>query len=214
MNEINYLKDWTVCKSRYNKKRRKNIIKTLIKHQQPKIDKINNNDTKNSNVSTYENHACVVTAAKNVSKTYYMPKMLEDISNKRPIQIMTRSPNQFPNYKTSFEIELINEYKGSVVLFDDMLDARNSSEVDEVYTRKRHEDLKVFFISQSYFGSPRQSIRINSDRLILFKQTLRDVQSLFCDIGAYDMKYDELKEMCHITWSESFNYRCIDMKKK
>ena len=33
------------------------------------------------------------------------------------------------------------------------------------------------------------------------------------DIGAYDMKYDEFNEMCHQTWSEKFNYQCIDMTK-
>ena len=47
-----------------------------------------------------------------------------------------------------------------------------------------------------------------------FKQTLRDVQSMYYDIGAYDMKYDEYKEMCHKVWDEKFNYLCIDMIKK
>ena len=78
-----------------------------------------------------------------------------------------------------------------------MLGARNSSQIDEFYTRGRREGLGLFYVSQSYFGLPRQSIRNNSDRLILFKQTLRDVQNMYYDIGAYDMKYDEFEEMCH-----------------
>ena len=65
-----------------------------------------------------------------------------------------------------------------------MLGVRNSSQIDEFFTRGRHEDLNVYYTSQSYFGLPRQSIRNNSDRLILFKQTLRDVQSMYFDIGA------------------------------
>ena len=97
--------------------------------------------------------------------------------------------------------------------FDDMLGAKNSSQVDEFFTRGRHEDLDVYYISQSYFALPRQSIRNNSDQLILFGQTLRDVQSMYQDIGAYDMKYDEFKEMCHKAWDERFNYLCIDMVK-
>ena len=52
-----------------------------------------------------------------------------------------------------------------------------------------------------------------SDIIILFKQTLGDVQSMYYDIGAYDMKYEEFKEMCHTAWSERFNYFCIDMAK-
>ena len=119
--------------------------------------------------------------------TYYILKILEKKGNQRPIHIITRSPNQYPNYKTSNEIKPINKYKGSVVIFDDMLGARNSSQLDEFFTRGRHEDLDVYYISQSDFGLPRQSSRNNSDRLILFKQTLRDVQSLYYDIGAFDI---------------------------
>ena len=34
---------------------------------------------------------------------------------------------------------------------------------------------------------------------------------MYFDIGAYDMKYDEFKEMCHKAWSEKFNHLYIDM---
>ena len=54
-------------------------------------------------------------------------------------------------------------------MFEDMLGAKNSSHIDKFFTRERLEDLDVYYISQSYFAVPRQSIRNNSDRLILFK---------------------------------------------
>ena len=104
--------------------------------------------------------------------------MLEDIGNQRPIHIITRSPNQYPNYKTTIEIKSMNKYKGSVVVFVDMLGARNSYQIDEMFLRERHENLDVYYISQSYFALPRPSIGKNTDRLILFKQTLRDVQGM------------------------------------
>ena len=142
-----------------------------------------------------------------------MLKTLVQIGNKRPIHIKNRSLCQNPNYKTSNEIEPINKYKGSVVIFDNMLGARNSSQMGEFYARGKQEDLSVFYVSQSYFGLPRQSIRNNSDRSILVEQTLRDVQSMYYDIGAYGMKFDEFRELCHKAWSERFNYLCIDMAK-
>ena len=108
----------------------------------------------------------------NVAETYYMLKIFEKIGNKRPVHIITRSPNQYPKYKTTTDIKPRNKYKGSVVIFDDLLGARNSSQRDEFYTRGRNEDLDVYYISQSYFALPRQSIRNNSYRLILFRQTL------------------------------------------
>ena len=219
IDEDNCKKDRNICKNCYNinrkkynnKEKKRKIDDSVDKIEKPKIDNVNNPN--NNIVSTYENHRHVIIGRSNVGKTYYMLKVLEKIGNKRPINIITRSPNQYPNYKTSTDIKPINKYKGSIVIFDDMLGAKNSSQIDEFFTRGRHEDLDVYYISQSYFALPRQSIRNNSDILILFKQTLRDVQSMYYDIGAYDMKYDEFKEMCHKAWDEKYNYLCIDMAK-
>ena len=215
----NCKKDRNICKNCYNMNRKKYNNKekkikfddSVIKIEKPKIDNVNNNNK--DIVSSYENRANVVIGKRNVGKTYYMLKVLEKLDNKRRIHIITRSPNQYPNYKTSTEIKPINKYKGSIVIFDDMLGAKNSSQIDEFFTRGRHEDLDVYYISQSYFALPRQSIRNNSDRLILFKQTLRDVQSMYYDIGAYDMNYDDFKLMCHKAWDEKYNYLCIDMNR-
>ena len=214
----NYKKDRNICKNCYNMNRKKDNNKekkrkfddSVNKIERPKIDNVNN---KNNILSKYENHRHVVIGPSGAGKTHYILKILEKIGNKRPIHIINRSPNQNPIYKTSNEIKPINKYKGSVVVFDDMLGAKNSSQIGEFFTRGRHEDLDVYYISQSCFALPRQSIRNNSDRLILFKQTLRDVQSMYYDIGAYDMKYDEFKAMCHKAWNEKYNYLCIDMAK-
>ena len=103
--------------------------------EKPKINKTNKN-----NVLTYENLANVVIGPRNVGKTYYILKVLEKIGNKRPINIIIRSPNQYPNYKTSVEIKPINKYKGSVVIFDDMLGAKNSSQKHEFFLE---EDMKI-----------------------------------------------------------------------
>ena len=81
-----------------------------------------------------------------------------------------------------------------MVTFDDMLRARNISHVYEFFTRGRPEGLDVFYIKQSYLCLPRQSIRNNSDRIILFKQTLRDIESMYKDIGGYDVKNEEIKK--------------------
>ena len=215
----NYKPDRNICKICYNINRKKyNNNEKKRKYddsvnniEKPKIVNVIFQNMKYD--PKYENHRHVVIGPSNVGKTYYMLKILEKISNERPIHIITRSANQYPTYKISTEIKPINKYKGSIVIFDDMLGARNSSQIDEFFTRGRHGDLDVYYISQSYFALPRQSIRSNSDILILFKQTLRDFQSMYYVIGAYDMKYDEFKEMCHKAWYEKFNYLCIDMSK-
>ena len=216
IDENNYLKHRTICKKCHNENRRKNN-NTLPPNNEnvnnKKKLKINSNNNNNDIVSIYENHRHVIIGPSNVGKTFYMLKVLEKIGNQRPIHIITGSPNQYPKYKTSNEVKPINIYKGSVVIFDDMLGAKNSSQIDEFFTRGRHEDLDVYYISQSYFALPRQSIRNNTNRLILFKQTLRDAQSMYYDIGAYDMIYDEFKLMRHKAWDERFSYLYIDVTK-
>ena len=47
----------------------------------------------------------------------------------------------------------------------------------------------------------------------MFKQTIRDVQSMYQVLGAFDKKHDEFKETCRVAWGEKFNYLCIDMTK-
>ena len=106
----------------------------------PKIDNVNNKII----IPTHEKHPCVVIGPRNVGKTYYILKILEKISNRRRIHIITRSPNHYLIYKTSTEIKPIYKYKGSIVIFDDMLGARNCSLIDEFFTRGRHEDVEVF----------------------------------------------------------------------
>ena len=101
-----------------------------------------------------------------------------------------------------------------VHVFDDKLGARNSSQLDEFFTRGRPEKLNVYHTNQSYFGLPRQSIRNNSDKIILSKQTLRAVESMYKNVGGYDMRYDEFKRRCREAWNENFNCLCIDMIKK
>ena len=155
IDESNYLKDRSVCKNCYNKKRRKNhqpengdkkkreYDDSVDNIEKPKISNVN----LKINVPKCENHRHVVVGPGNVGKTYYMLKILETIGNKRPIHIIIRSANQCPTYKTSTEIKPINKYKGSIVIFDDMLGARNSSQIDEFFTRGTHEDLDVYYIS-------------------------------------------------------------------
>ena len=95
----NYKKDRTVCKSCYNINKRKNKMNTLPPNK--KKENVDNNKDNNPNLSTYENHRHVVIGPSNLGKTFYMLKVLENIGNKRPIHIITQSPNQYPNYKKS-----------------------------------------------------------------------------------------------------------------
>ena len=78
IDENNYLKHRTICKRCHNENRRKNNNNTITENeidttpQQPKIDKIINN-----NVFKFENRSNIIIGPRNVGKTYYMFKVLE-----------------------------------------------------------------------------------------------------------------------------------------
>ena len=100
-----------------------------------KRDNVNNVNNKID--SKFQNRANVIIGRRNVGKTYYMLKILEKIGNKSPIHIITRSPNHYPIYKTGNKIKPTNKYKGSVVVFADMLGARNCSQIDEFFYERQ-----------------------------------------------------------------------------
>ena len=77
----------------------------------------------------------------------------------------------------------------------------------------QEEDMKTqtsITLARVFFEKPKQSIGNNSGRFILFKQAPRDIESIYRDVGAYDMNYGEFEKMCRKAWSEKINHLYID----
>ena len=68
----NYKKDRTVCKTCYNRNKRKNTLPpntNIVSDQQPKIEKVVNKEN-NTNVSAIENHAYLLLALETPAKLF------------------------------------------------------------------------------------------------------------------------------------------------
>ena len=200
----NYKKDRTVCKDCYNKKKRKiNLI------QQPKVE--NGNDINNNRT--------LLVSSSFAGKTYLMLKILSRMID-QDIYIITKSPpEQYTNSKIKIkeitdEIKPLNEYENGVIVFDDILGSSNSRFIEQFFIRGRHNNLDIYYLSQSYFDLPRRTIRNNSNKIILFNQTLKDIEHIYRDVAGYDMNYDEFKDLCRKSWEEDYNYLCFDRSKK
>ena len=129
--------------------------------------------------------------------------------NTRKIHIITRSPEQYSNtallafgieieqvkVEEDLKVKSIQDFQNCCVVFDDMLDTSQKL-IDPFFTRGRHNDLDVYYLSQSYFDLPKRTIRNNSNIIILFQQTLKDVQHIYTDIAGFDMSYVEFKSLC------------------
>ena len=152
-------------------------------------------------------------------KTHLLLNKLQLIRLDNPEQkicIITRSPEQYNKIKIEdvsvdedLEHKSIQDFQNCCVVFDDMLDS-NQKLIDPFFTRGRHNDLDVYYLSQSYFDLPKRTIRNNSNIIILFQQTLKDVEHIYRDIARFDMSYDEFKELCREAWRERYNYLIIN----
>ena len=148
----------------------------------------------------------------------------------KQIHIITRSPGQYSEAalrNTNTEIEdtegqqscisvdedledrTIQDFQNCCVVFDDMLDTSQKL-IDPFFTRGRHNDLDVYYLSQSYFDLPKRTIRNNSNIIILFQQTLKDVQHIYTDIDGFDMSYYEFKSLCKEAWRDKYKYLLIN----
>ena len=207
--ENNYMKDRNVCKSCYNKNRRKN-------NQQPKSDdkkkrKVVNSVNKTKVVDfVINNNRTLIKGFSDCVKTYLMIHIL--FQKQEPIFIIKKSLNQYPNIKaqTSDQIEPLEHYENSTVVFDDMLLSKQESNIDLFFTRGRHNNIDIYYISQSCFHLPKNTIRNNSNIIILFKRTLRDLILLFHDIAGLDMNLEEWKRLCRKAWENDYDYLQID----
>ena len=86
-------------------------------------------------------------------------------------------------------------------MFVDVLDS-NQKLIDPFFTRGRHKSCEVYYLSQSYFEVPKRTIRNNSNIIILFQQTLKDVEHIYRDIAGFDMSYDEFTSLCREAWKK------------
>ena len=101
------------------------------------------------------------------------------------------------------------------MVLDDKLGSSNSRLLDQYFIRERHYDLEIYYLSQSYFYSPKIPIRTNSNKKILFNQTLKDIESIHRSVARYDMKYVEFKEVCRKAWGKvKFIFLLIDLQKE
>ena len=156
-------------------------------------------------------------------KTHLLLNKLQLIrlsDSEKQIHIITRSPEQYAGLRGASHNDLgliveedlgdksIQDFQNCVV-FDDMLDS-NQKLLDPFFTRGRHNLCDVYYLSQSYFEVPKRTIRNNSNIIILFQQTLKEVEHIHRDIAGFDMSYDEFKELCREAWKEKYNYLLIN----
>ena len=194
----------------------------IILNNENHNDIILNNENHNNEINHNDNNMCnrtLIVGPSFCGKTHLLLNKLQLIrlyDNEKQIYIITRSPNQYEDLEIEqvkveedLEDKTIQDFQNCCVVFDDMLDTSQKL-IDPFFTRGRHNDLDVYYLSQSYFDLPKRTIRNNSNIIILFQQTLKDVQHIYTDIAGFDMSYDEFKSLCKEAWRDKYNYLLIN----
>ena len=145
--------------------------------------------------------------------------------------------NLFKNQELMSPIEAIKNYEGEVTgkitaefyeNCDDIPDpktldpkAKNliilddcylgpQSKAGAYYSRGRHANCDSVYISQNYFALPRNSVRENSNLIILYPQNNKSIQHIHQD-HCTDLPFDEFKTLCQTVWSTKYNFLTIDL---
>ena len=76
-----------------------------------------------------------------------------------------------------------------------MLLSKQASKIDVFFTKGRHSNFDIHYISQGYFGPSKTKSRNNSNIINLFRQTLREIILLFLDMALLDMASQEKNQL-------------------
>ena len=87
-----------------------------------------------------------------------------------------------------------------------MLGSKEAKDIDAFFTRGRHQNLDIYYIFQSWYDLPKNTIRNNCSRIMLFPQTLKDITKIYNDISGLHMNFSEWRDFCRDAWKTRYNY--------
>ena len=103
----------------------------------------------------------------------------------------------------------LNDQEKNLLILDDCL-LEKQSKAESYYTRGRHNNCDTFYISQNYFRLPRQTIRENTNFIMLFPQDSKNLNHIHAD-HCTDIDIKEFKEFCQGIWSKRYDFVTIDL---
>ena len=120
-------------------------------------------------------------------KTFLMLSLLKD---KHPddVYIICEIDNQYPSkyHNQSSETLPLADYRNETNVIDDMLGSKEVKDID-FFSRGRHQNLDIYYISQSWYELPKKTIRYNCSRIMLIPKLLKDITMIYNYIILYNL---------------------------
>lgn len=90
----------------------------------------------------------------------------------------------------------------SVMIFDDVI-CEKQNNITSYFTRGRHSDIDVLYLSQTYSKIPKQLVRDNANFLLVFRQDDRNLRHIYHDHVTPDIDFAKFKSLCDKAWSSN-----------
>ena len=111
----------------------------------------------------------------------------------------------FNNVNDVIPPEKLPKNKKNLIVFDDCINEKNQNIMEKYFTRGRHQNVNVIYLSQSWFDLDKRSIRANSNYVILFKLTKKDKSLIYSDLLSNEIEPDEFTDLTKV-WQERYGY--------
>ena len=124
--------------------------------------------------------------------TFLILSLLKD-KNPDDVYIFCKIDNQYPSryHNQSCEILSLEYYGNKTVVFDGMLRSKETKDIDGFFTRRRHQNPDIYYTSKSWYDLPKNTIRNNCIRIMLFPQTSKYITMINNDISGLHMSFSE-----------------------
>ena len=83
----------------------------------------------------------------------------------------------------------LEDYGIKIIVFGDMLGSNEAKVIDAFFTRCLHQNLDNYYIYQSWYELPENTIRNICSRIMLFPQTLKDISMIHNDNSGLHMNF-------------------------
>jgi hypothetical protein len=138
-----------------------------------------------------------------------------------PISAIMKKAKELSNCNSEIAITLsdnVNEIihpddldksKKNLVIFDDCVSLISQTIFREYFSRSRHNNANVIYLTQSYFDLDRM-IRLNANFIILFKLNPRNLNDIYNSVIGSIMDKHKFTTLAENTFSKKYRYLAVD----
>jgi hypothetical protein len=143
-----------------------------------------------------------------------------------PIPTLMKKMSEISNQSSSYSITVtlsdnvdeiihpdkLDKSKNNLVIFDDCISLISQAIFREYFSRSRHNNANVIYLTQSYFDLDRM-IRLNANYIVLFKMNPRNLNDIYNSVLGSIMDKQQFITLARNTYSKKYIYLAIDKER-